>query len=108
MVQLNTSVCSGGAAPSSAFFGCNLKKLSSKFNKQKVVSGSFKVSAEAGKEKKPKTDKWKGLAYDISDDQQDITRGKGLVDTLFQAPSGAGTHDAIMSSYDYISTGLRT
>ncbi|KAL9672503.1 hypothetical protein QQ045_028754 [Rhodiola kirilowii] len=106
--QLSTTVCSGGAAPSSAFLGCNLKKLTSKVPKQKTASGAFKVSAEAGKEDKPKTDRWKGLAYDISDDQQDITRGKGLVDTLFQAPSGAGTHDAIMSSYEYISTGLRT
>ncbi|CAM8889704.1 hypothetical protein QQ045_027767 [Rhodiola kirilowii] len=107
--KLNSSVCPGGAAPSSAFLGCNLKKLSQKVTKQKIAPGGFKVAAEAGnKDKKEKIDKWKGLAYDISDDQQDITRGKGLVDSLFQAPSGAGTHDAIMSSYEYISTGLRT
>uniref|UniRef100_A0A7N0UM28 Ribulose bisphosphate carboxylase/oxygenase activase, chloroplastic n=1 Tax=Kalanchoe fedtschenkoi TaxID=63787 RepID=A0A7N0UM28_KALFE len=107
--QLNSSVCPGGAAPSSAFLGGSLKKLSSKVTKQKLVSGAFRVAAEAGsEEKKPKVDRWKGLAFDISDDQQDITRGKGLVDTLFQAPTGAGTHDAIMSSYEYISTGLRT
>ena len=27
-----------------------------------------------------------------------------MVDSPFQAPMGAGTHNAIMSSYDYIST----
>ncbi|WP_205681874.1 AAA family ATPase, partial [Acinetobacter baumannii] len=43
-----------------------------------------------------------------SDDQQDISRGKGKVDSLFQAPMGSGTHNAIMSSYDYISTAQRT
>lgn len=29
-------------------------------------------------------DRWAGLGTDISDDQQDITRGKGMVDSLFQ------------------------
>jgi hypothetical protein len=43
----------------------------------------------------------------MSDDQQDITRGKGLVDSLFQAPMGDGTHEAVLSSYEYISQGLR-
>ncbi|RCV39781.1 hypothetical protein SETIT_8G250400v2 [Setaria italica] len=28
-----------------------------------------------------RVDRWRGLAYDVSDDQQDITRGKGLVDS---------------------------
>ncbi|CAA6669398.1 unnamed protein product [Spirodela intermedia] len=50
---------------------------------------------------------WAGLYYDMSDDQQDITRGKGLVDSLFQAPSGQGTHDAVLSSYEYLSQGLK-
>ncbi|KAG5547410.1 hypothetical protein RHGRI_013185 [Rhododendron griersonianum] len=52
-------------------------------------------------------DRWKGLVFDESDDQHDITRGKGMVDSLFQAPMGSGTHYAVMSSYDYISAGLR-
>jgi hypothetical protein len=52
-------------------------------------------------------DRWKGLAYDISDDQQDITRGKGLVDSLFEAPTGDGTHEAVLSSYEHLSKGLR-
>jgi hypothetical protein len=51
-------------------------------------------SKEVDEEKQTEQDRWKGLAYDISDDQQDITRGKGLVDSLFQAPMGDGTHEA--------------
>ncbi|VAI04536.1 unnamed protein product [Triticum turgidum subsp. durum] len=58
-------------------------------------------------DEKRNTDKWKGLAYDISDDQQDITRGKGIVDSLFQAPTGDGTHEAVLSSYEYVSQGLK-
>eukprot|EP00271_Cylindrocystis_brebissonii_P014332 TRINITY_DN35654_c0_g1_i1.p1 TRINITY_DN35654_c0_g1~~TRINITY_DN35654_c0_g1_i1.p1 ORF type:complete len:531 (-),score=96.93 TRINITY_DN35654_c0_g1_i1:641-2122(-) len=52
-------------------------------------------------------DRWGGLGTDISDDQQDITRGKGMVDSLFQGGFGAGTANPIMSSYDYISTAQR-
>lgn len=100
----------GSSIPSSAFLGSCLKKVNNtRVPYQKIVSaGNLRITAESDEEEKQsKTDKWRGLAYDISDDQQDITRGKGLVDTVFQAPSGTGTHNAIMSSYDYISTGLR-
>jgi hypothetical protein len=109
LVQLSLNSSGGGASvPSSAFLGSSLKKVSSRFSNSKVSNGSFKVVAEVeeGKHQTDK-DKWKGLAFDESDDQQDITRGKGMVDSLFQAPSDAGTHYAVMSSYDYISTGLR-
>nr|WP_235691511.1 ribulose bisphosphate carboxylase/oxygenase activase [Campylobacter coli] len=88
-----------------------MKKVNSRFPSSKVSSGSFKIVAEAqeiDESVQTNKDKWKGLAYDISDDQQDIARGKGMVDTLFQAPLGDGTHHAIMNSYDYISQGLRT
>lgn len=89
--------------------GSSLKKVNSRFPNSKVSSGSFKIVAEAvDEDKQTEKDKWKGLAFDTSDDQQDITRGKGMVDTLFQAPMGDGTHLAIMSSYDYVSAGLRT
>lgn len=71
------------------------------------MPGTFKVVAEIDESKQTNKDRWKGLAYDISDDQQDITRGKGMVDSLFQAPQDAGTHFAVMSSYDYVSQGLR-
>jgi hypothetical protein len=54
------------------------------------------------------TDRWAGMSNDISDDQQDITRGRGMTDPLFQAGRGqGGTHNAIMSSYDYQSQGLK-
>ncbi|XP_019461023.1 PREDICTED: ribulose bisphosphate carboxylase/oxygenase activase, chloroplastic [Lupinus angustifolius] len=99
----------GASVPSSAFFGSNLKKVTSRLPDTKVSSGSFKVVAveEIDPKKQTDQDRWKGLAYDISDDQQDITRGKGMVDSLFQAPADAGTHYAVMNSYEYISTGLR-
>ncbi|XP_022764517.1 ribulose bisphosphate carboxylase/oxygenase activase 2, chloroplastic isoform X2 [Durio zibethinus] len=100
----------GATVPSSAFMGSSLKKVSSRFNNGKLPSGSFKVVAakEGDEEKQTDKDRWRGLAYDVSDDQQDITRGKGMVDTLFQAPMGDGTHYAVMSSYEYMSQGLRT
>ena len=70
----------------------------------------FKVMAakEVDETKQSDQDRWKGLAYDVSDDQQDITRGKGMIDSLFQAPMGDGTHVAVLSSYDYISQGQKT
>lgn len=97
----------GNAAPSTAFFGAGLKKATTSHH-SKVSSGNFRVVAEAVDEKKQTDgDRWKGLIEDVSDDQQDITRGKGLVDPLFQAPTGMGTHDPVLSSYEYLSQGLR-
>jgi hypothetical protein len=64
--------------------------------------------AKAGSKVGSKDDKWKGLGFDTSDDQQDIQRGKGMVDALFQGAQGLGTQTPIMSSYDYISTAQRT
>lgn len=112
LLQLNLNGSCGGASvlPSSAFLGNSLKiKVSSKANhqNQKVCPQKLKVVAEYDEKKQTSKDRWKGLVYDESDDQQDITRGKGMVDSLFQAPMGTGTHHAIMSSYDYISQGLR-
>ena len=82
--------------------------MSPRFTNSKPSTGSLNVVSEYDEKKQSSKDKWGGLAYDTSDDQQDITRGKGMVDTLFQAPVDAGTHYAVMSSYDYISQGLRT
>lgn len=112
MLQLSLNSSGAGASlPSSAFFGSSLKRvIASRVPNAKISSGSFKiVAAEKEIEETQQTDKdrWQGLAYDISDDQQDITRGKGMVDPLFQAPMDAGTHYAVMSSYEYLSTGLR-
>nr|AHL24664.1 ribulose-1,5-bisphosphate carboxylase/oxygenase activase small isoform [Pinus massoniana] len=94
--------------PSTAFFGCGLKKTSSNAFHASTKANHFRVVAEIDESKQTEKDRWKGLAYDESDDQQDIRRGKGKVDSLFQAPMGSGTHNAIMSSYDYISTAQRT
>ena len=106
-LSLNGGV-SGASYPSSAFLGKSLKKIeSSKSRQRKIQSGKLKVAAEYDEEKQTSKDRWGGLAFDTSDDQQDITRGKGTVDTLFQAPMGTGTHYAVLSSYDYISAGLR-
>ncbi|KAL9263976.1 Ribulose bisphosphate carboxylase/oxygenase activase 1, chloroplastic-like protein [Drosera capensis] len=105
---LSLNVSSAGApVPSSPLLGTSLKRVSPRFPNSKIAPSSLKAIPDASEEKQTKKDKWAGLAYDISDDQQDITRGKGMVDSLFQAPMGAGTHDPIMSSYEYISTGLR-
>lgn len=107
-LSLNGSGAGASSIRTSAFFGTSLKRVTPIFTK--VRSGNFKIVAQEKEiEESQQTDKdrWKGLAYDISDDQQDITRGKGSVDSLFQAPMGTGTHHAVMSSYDYISQGLR-
>lgn len=93
--------------------GTSLKKVIalSRVPYSKVSSsGMFKIVAaekEIDEEQQTDKDRWRGLAYDISDDQQDITRGKGMVDSLFQAPQNDGTHYAVMSSYEYLSTGLK-
>ncbi|KAK4835477.1 hypothetical protein QYF36_010249 [Acer negundo] len=107
-LSLNGSGAAGSTVPTSAFFGTSLKKVASRFPNPKVHSRSFKVVAQIDEDKQTEKDNRRGLAYDTSDDQQDITRGKGMVDSLFQAPMGSGTRYAVMSSYDYISTGLRT
>lgn len=86
--------------------GSSIKKVTSaRFPTNKV--GSLRVVSEYDEEKQTSGDRWAGLATDVSDDQQDITRGKGTVDSLFQAPQDTGTHYAVMSSYEYLSTGLR-
>ncbi|XP_057804048.1 ribulose bisphosphate carboxylase/oxygenase activase 2, chloroplastic-like [Salvia miltiorrhiza] len=108
-VPLNLNGSSGGGAvPTSSFLGTSLKKGAGSV--KGVKGGSLKVVAqeqEVSEKKQTKEDRWKGLGEDISDDQQDITRGKGMVDPLFQAPTGMGTHDAVLSSYEYLSQGLR-
>ncbi|KAL1327303.1 hypothetical protein HN51_037364 [Arachis hypogaea] len=99
----------GSSVPSSAFLGSSLKKVQSRIPNTKVSPGCLKIVAakEIDEESQTDGDRWRGLAYDISDDQQDITRGKGMVDSLFQAPMQTGTHYAVMSSYEYLSQGLR-
>eukprot|EP01018_Ginkgo_biloba_P028551 Gb_04109 [translate_table: standard] len=108
MALSSGQVSSPKTVPSSSFLGCNVKKSTfNPFSKSAKANSSYRVVAEIDEKKQTDKDRWKGLAYDVSDDQQDITRGKGMVDSLFQAPMGAGTHDAIMSSYEYISSAQR-
>jgi len=40
--------------------------------------------------------------------QQDIHRGKGMVDSLFQGFQGGGTQNVTLSSSEYLSTAART
>mmetsp|Transcript_19601 Transcript_19601/g.27140 ORF Transcript_19601/g.27140 Transcript_19601/m.27140 type:complete len:418 (+) Transcript_19601:134-1387(+) len=55
-----------------------------------------------------KFDRWASLGNDVSDDQQDIARGRGMVDPLFQGGAGlGGTQNSIMASTDYQSQGLK-
>merc|ERR550537_1058602 len=53
--------------------------------------------------------RWKGLDEDISDDQQDITRGRNMVDSLYQGFQGtSGTHNAILNSTEYLGSSKRS
>lgn len=88
----------------SAFFGARHSAPKNAL-RQKVQEARARVSCEAEK----KADRWASLGTDVSDDQQDITRGRGMVDSAFQGATGiGGTHSAVMSSYDYISTAQKT
>nr|ANH11447.1 Rubisco activase beta isoform [Oryza australiensis] len=111
MAAAFSSTVGAPASTPTNFLGKKLKKqVTSAVNYHGKSSNinRFKVMAkELDEDKQTDQDKWKGLAYDISDDQQDITRGKGLVDSLFQAPMGDGTHEAVLSSYEYLSQGLK-
>ncbi|TKW02765.1 hypothetical protein SEVIR_8G261466v4 [Setaria viridis] len=106
------------ASTPSSFLGVGKKKKKlittrKQHRRSRVVVMAMAASASNSKKeavdetKQTESDRWRGLAHDISDDQQDITRGKGLVDSLFQAPMGDGTHEAVLSSYEYLSQGLR-
>ncbi|MCU4190276.1 hypothetical protein M9Q43_14015, partial [Flavobacterium sp. HXWNR29] len=64
-------------------------------------------AADYDEGKQTNKDRWGGLAEDISDDQLDIRRGKGMVDSLFQAPMDTGTHVPVQSTFEYESLGIR-
>jgi hypothetical protein len=102
------------AGPNSSFFGSSVRSSSLvSTNLQKNASkmgGSIRCEAGAGAPKK-KVDRWKALdpSIDVSDDQQDITRGRGMVDDLFQGAQGlGGTQNAVLSSLEYLSTGQKS
>jgi len=55
--------------------------------------------------------RWNSMdsTQDASDDQQDIARGRGMVDALFQGGAHmAGTQNAILQSSDYLSQAQRS
>ena len=64
-------------------------------------------AADYDEQKQTSKDRWAHLATDQSDDQLDIRRGKGAVDSLFQAPADMGTHVVVQSSWEYESSGLK-
>lgn len=107
-LSLNNSVA-GTSVPSTSFFGKPLKKVYAKgVSTTKVSNRNLRIVAQdIDEQKQTEGDRWGGLGTDTSDDQQDIARGKGMVDSLFQAPTGTGTHHAIMNSYEYLSQGLK-
>jgi hypothetical protein len=100
------------ASTPTSFLGKKLKKqvtAAANYHGKTSNANRFKVMAKEEDEgKQTDQDRWRGLAYDISDDQQDIVRGKGIVDSLFQAPMGGGTHEAVLTTFEYLSQGLRT
>jgi hypothetical protein len=55
--------------------------------------------------------RWKAMdaGVDQSDDQQDIGRGREMIDSLFQGGQGmGGTHNAVLSSEEYLSSAARS
>merc|ERR1719316_1045454 len=53
--------------------------------------------------------RWRGLDEDVSDDQQDITRGRNMVDSLYQGFQGTdGTHNAVLNSTEYLGSNKRS
>lgn len=67
-----------------------------------VKRGSLQVVASSKSQK----GRWRCIDadQDASDDQQDITRGRMMVDSVFQGGGGmGGTHNAVLSSTDYLS-----
>ncbi|VAH92469.1 unnamed protein product [Triticum turgidum subsp. durum] len=89
MAAAFSSTVGAPASTPTNFLGKKLKKQVTSavnYHGKSSKANRFTVMAAENIDEKRNTDKWKGLAYDISDDQQDITRGKGIVDSLFQAP----------------------
>merc|ERR1711904_47555 len=53
--------------------------------------------------------RWRGFDEDMSDDQQDITRGRNMVDSLYQGFQGtSGTHNAVLNSTEYLASNKRS
>jgi len=70
--------------------------------------GATPAQLGKGNGTKVQMSRWAGMDNDVSDDQQDIARGRGMVDSKFQGGFGlGGTANAVMSSSDYVSGGFK-
>ncbi|KAH7865966.1 hypothetical protein Vadar_013662 [Vaccinium darrowii] len=80
LLQFNLNGSSAATAvPTASFYGNGLKKA---YPSKSTSRRKFRVVAEVDEKKQTDKDRWKGLVTDTSDDQQDITRGKGMVDSF--------------------------
>ena len=63
------------------------------------MSGGGREVKRSGSGTRNQKGRWVGMDEDVSDDQADITRGKGMVDAKFQqgnvGGTGVGTHESI-------------
>jgi hypothetical protein len=75
------------------------------------TQGPKVVRVQPCRASKTQQGRWRSMdaGVDTSDDQQDIARGRGMVDELFQGWGGtAGTQNAIMNSTDYLSQAAKS
>jgi hypothetical protein len=85
-------------------------RVSKARNGSRVVMDASANRVKGSSGQKSVKGRWRGMDadQDFSDDQQDIHRGRQMVDSLFQGAQGMeGTHNAIMSSQEYLSQAQR-
>jgi hypothetical protein len=76
-----------------------------------VRPATKRANLQVANASKSQIGRWKAIdaGVDLSDDQQDIQRGRGMVDDLFQGNQGlGGTQNAILSSAEYLSQARKT
>ena len=83
---------------------------SSSLSTNQVAVRAEEAAKVSGKKYSQKGGRWAAIdaGNDLSDDQQDITRAAGMVDSLFQGWQGQGTQNAVMSSEEYLSNASRS
>ena len=81
------------------------KQVAARAEEAPVATGKI-----SGKKYSQKGGRWAAIdaTNDLSDDQQDITRAAGMVDSLYQGWQGQGTQNAVMSSEEYLSNASRS
>lgn len=81
---------------------CNKRVAGARASARPARRAQLQVVASSKKQ----MGRWRSIdaGVDSSDDQQDISRGKAMVDDLFQGGFGqGGTHNAVLSSTEYLS-----